>query len=87
MRISEHARGRFEERIKWKVRDYNYSIDNFAKDLTNSKFQYIEKTKKGKWKIVTKVKLSPKFGKPRYIDVVLIVCNKMECVITMWSFI
>ena len=87
MQISTHARERFGERIKWKVRDYNYNIENFAIDLTKSKFQYIEKTKKGKWKIVTKVRLSPNFGKPRYLDVVLIVCKKTECIITMWSFI
>ena len=87
MQISKHASERFEERIKWKVRDYNYNIENFCKDLIRSKFQYIEITKKGKWKIVTKVRLSPNFGKPRYLDVVLIVCKKMECIITMWSFI
>ena len=87
MQISKHASERFEERIKWKVRDYNYNIENFCKDLIRSKFQYIEITKKAKWKIVTKVRLSPNFGKPRYLDVVLIVCKKMECIITMWSFI
>jgi len=87
MQFSKHARERFGERIKRKVRDCNYSVERFSKDLTRSKFQYIELTKKGKWKIVTKVKMSPMFGKPRYIDVVLIVCKKMETVITMWSFI
>ncbi len=87
MQISKHARERFEERIKWKVRDYSYNVENFSKDLTKSKFQYLEKTKSGKWKMVLKVRLTPNFGKPRYLDVVLIVCKKMECIITMWSFI
>ena len=87
MQISRHATQRFFERIKWRVKDRTYSINDFSRDLDDSKFQYLENTSKGKWKIVTKVKLSPNRGKPRYIDVVLIVCSRMECIITMWTFI
>ena len=87
MQISTHATERFNERIRWKVSDRNYTVDHFSKDLGTSKFQYLERTKKGKWKIVTKVKMSPNHGRPRYVDVVLVVCKRMECVITMGSFI
>ena len=84
MQITKHAKERFEQRIKRKIRDYNYGINDFLQDLKKSQFQSLKRVKKGKWKIVTKVVLVPKYGKTRQILVALIVCKKMRWIITLW---
>ena len=64
MQIQNMLENDLKERIKWKVKDYNYNVENFLKILTKSKFQYLEKTKSGKWKMVLKSRVTPNYGKP-----------------------
>ena len=51
MQISKHARERFEERIKWKVKEYNYNVENFPKIWLsqNSNISKKQSQEDGKW--------------------------------------
>jgi hypothetical protein len=84
MIFSRHARQRFHERIVKKV-EPGYDFDDFVGDLKTSEYQSRLKTKKGSWKINTILNFTNSCGKKRTLEVVLVVCDRFQTVITLWT--
>jgi hypothetical protein len=83
MIFSRHARQRFHERIA--KGEPGYDFEDFVCDLKTSAYQSHLKTKKGSWKIYIRLNLINTHGQKRTLEVVLVVCDRFETVITLWT--
>lgn len=84
MKMTKHAIMRLHERISSVAPSKKYDRSNFIYDLKSGTVLSAQQTRQKRWKMEVSLLLCSWHRKPQKVEIVLILCPKMQTIITTW---
>ena len=84
MKMTKHALMRLHERISSVAPSKKYDRSSFMYDLQTGAILSAQQTKQKRWKMEVSLSLCSWHRNPRKVEIVLILCLKLQTIITTW---